>query len=113
VSGDRVQLLQVLLNLILNSAEAMSAVAETARELVIQSSAQGSNEVLVQVRDRGVGLDPTNRDRIFAPFFTTKPNGMGMGLSISKSIIEAHGGKLWATPNVDGGATFHFTLPAG
>jgi signal transduction histidine kinase len=69
--------------------------------------------VLVEVRDVGVGLDPNHIDRIFAPFFTTKPNGMGMGLSISRSIIDAHGGKLWATLNADRGTTFHFTLPTG
>jgi len=112
LSGDRIQLQQVLLNLVMNAVEAMSMVPETGRELVIQSSAHGSNEVLVQVRDAGIGLDPINLDRIFDPFFTTKTNGMGMGLSISRSIIEAHGGKLEASPNADRGANFHFTLPA-
>ena len=111
--GDRVQLQQVLINLILNGVEAMSPVSERERELVIRSSPYGLDQVLVEVRDMGVGLDPDNIDRIFAPFFTTKPNGMGMGLSISRSIIDAHGGKLWATLNANRGTTFCFTLPTG
>ena len=113
VSGDRVQLQQVLLNLILNAVEGMSAAAEPSHQLLICSRAQSADEVLVSVEDTGAGLAPNILDRIFDPFFTTKPGGMGMGLAISRSIVEAHGGRLWARPNEDRGATFHFTLPAG
>ena len=110
--GDRVQLQQVIVNLILNGIEAMSAVADRPRRLVIRSEMQDSDEVLVAVRDSGVGIDPKNERRIFDAFFTTKAQGMGMGLSISHSIIEAHGGRLWASSNSDYGATLQFTLPA-
>lgn len=111
-TGDRVQLQQVIVNLVLNGIEAMSEVADRPRRLVIRSSAQNSDEVLVAVRDSGVGIPPKNEKRIFDAFFTTKAQGMGMGLSISHSIIEAHGGRLWASSNSDHGATFQFTLPA-
>jgi signal transduction histidine kinase len=113
VSGDRIQLQQVILNLILNGKEAMSGVQSYPRELLVSSGKNGSDEVMVAVRDSGNGLDPRNVDRIFDPFFTTKPGGMGLGLSISRTIIEAHGGTLWATQNEDKGATIQFTLPLG
>jgi signal transduction histidine kinase len=111
IIGDRVQLQQVVLNLILNAKEAMSGVQSHSRELLVSSGKNGSDEVVVAVRDSGNGLDPKNVDRIFDPFFTTKSEGMGLGLSISRTIIEAHGGTLWATQNEDKGATIQFTLP--
>ena len=111
VVGDRVQLQQVLLNLVMNAIEAMASITDRAREVAIRSRPDESDHVLVAVDDTGVGIDPNDRDRLFNAFFTTKPGGMGMGLSISRSIIEAHGGRLWATPNEPHGATFHFTLP--
>ncbi len=111
-TGDRIQLQQVIVNLILNGIEAMSAVHDRPRSLLIRSQVYDSDEVLVSVRDSGIGIDPKNDRRIFDAFFTTKAQGMGMGLSISHSIIEAHGGRLWAGANADHGATFHFTLPA-
>jgi C4-dicarboxylate-specific signal transduction histidine kinase len=110
--GDRVQLQQVIVNLVQNGIEAMSAVADRPRRLVIRSEKRDSDEVLVAVRDSGIGIDPKNERRIFDAFFTTKGQGMGMGLSISHSIIEAHGGRLWASANSDRGATIQFTLPA-
>jgi PAS domain S-box-containing protein len=111
VLGDRIQLQQVILNLILNAKDAMSDVTNP-RELQITSRINNSGEVLVAVRDTGRGLDPEHIDRIFDPFFTTKTEGMGLGLSISRTIIEAHGGMLWATQNQDKGATVQFTVPA-
>jgi signal transduction histidine kinase len=111
VEGDRIQLQQVMLNLILNAVEAMSGLAEGARELRIGSETDAARGVLVTVRDTGPGLDQTNVDRLFAAFFTTKPSGMGMGLAICRSIIEAHGGRLWASANEPQGAVFQFTLP--
>jgi signal transduction histidine kinase len=111
VLGDRVQLQQVLLNLILNAAEAMNSVEEGARELLIGTE-QDRAGVLVAVRDSGPGIDPTHLDRVFDAFYTTKPSGTGMGLSICRSIIHAHGGKLWATANEPRGAVFQFTLPS-
>jgi PAS domain S-box-containing protein len=107
--GDRVQLQQVTLNLMMNAIEAMNAVAGRPRELVIQTKNDASDHLRVTMRDSGPGLE--NLQRIFEPFYTTKWRGMGMGLSISRSIIEAHGGRLWATPNDGPGAAFHFTLP--
>jgi PAS domain S-box-containing protein len=112
VLGDRVQLQQVVLNLVINAIEAMSGVSEVSRELRISTGKGESDGVLVQVRDSGPGLDPESLDRLFDAFRTTKPGGMGMGLSICRSIIEAHGGRLWATANVPQGAIFRFTLPA-
>jgi signal transduction histidine kinase len=113
VVGDRVQLQQVLVNLLLNGADAMSDVTDRPRRLVLRSRDEGNDRVAVAVADTGVGLAPEDGDRIFAAFFSTKADGLGMGLSISRSIVEAHGGRLWATPNGDSpGATFHFTLPA-
>jgi signal transduction histidine kinase len=111
VQGDRTQVQQVILNLILNAVEAMSGSSEGARELLIRTRRDGSDAVLVAVRDSGPGLDPTNMDRIFEAFYTTKPEGMGMGLAICRSIIDAHGGRLWAVANKPRGAVFRFTLP--
>jgi two-component system, LuxR family, sensor kinase FixL len=113
ILGDRIQLQQVILNLIINAIEAMSENNEGPRELQVVSEKDGSQEVLVAVRDSGPGLDPKSLNHLFTAFYTTKPQGMGMGLAISRSIIEAHGGRLWATANEDRGATFQFTLPAG
>jgi signal transduction histidine kinase len=109
--GDRVQLQQVIINLVMNGVESMEAVAGRPRNLVIRSEAKGMDEVLCAVQDAGVGLDPRHVDKLFDAFFTTKSTGMGMGLSISRSIIEGHGGRLWATPNRTYGATFQFALP--
>ena len=111
VLGDRVQLQQVLLNLILNAAEAMSSVEEGARELLI-STEQDPTGVLVAVCDSGSGIDPAHLERVFDAFYTTKSSGTGMGLSICRSIITAHGGRLWADANEPRGAVFQFTLPA-
>ena len=111
VLGDRIQLQQVLLNLILNAAEAMGAADVRARELMI-STEQNQAGVLVAVRDSGPGIDPAHLDRVFDAFYTTKSSGTGMGLSICRSIIQAHGGKLWAEANEPRGAVFQFTLPA-
>jgi signal transduction histidine kinase len=111
VMGDCVQLQQVLLNLILNAAEAMSSVEEGARELLI-STEEDQTGALVAVRDSGPGIDTEHLDRVFDAFYTTKSGGTGMGLSICRSIIHAHGGKLWAEVNEPRGAVFQFTLPA-
>jgi signal transduction histidine kinase len=112
VRGDRVQLQQVVLNLILNAVEAMSAVDEGARELTLSVEQSGTSDVLVAVRDSGPGIDPERRERVFDAFYTTKPSGLGMGLSICRSIIVAHGGRLWAGANDPGGAVFQFILPS-
>ncbi|SIO47501.1 PAS domain S-box-containing protein [Bradyrhizobium erythrophlei] len=112
ILGDRVQLQQVIINLVMNGAEAMQSVTDRPRELVIRSRQNETQQVLVSVADCGVGISAENADRLFNAFFTTKSSGMGMGLSICRSIMEAHGGRLWATANVPQGATFHFTLPA-
>jgi PAS domain S-box-containing protein len=113
VRGDRIQLQQVILNLVVNAIEATSRTSEGARELLISAGKDGSDAVLVVVRDSGPGLDPEGLGRLFDAFYTTKPGGMGMGLSICRSIIEAHGGRIWATANVPRGAAFQFTLPVG
>jgi signal transduction histidine kinase len=110
VLGDRVHLQQVLLNLILNAAEAMGSITEGAREVLI-STEQDQAGALVAVRDSGPGIDPAHLDRVFDAFYTTKSSGTGMGLSICRSIIDAHGGKLWAEANQPRGAVFRFTLP--
>ena len=112
VSGDRIQLQQVILNIIMNAIEAMSEIGETQRKLLVSSAKDGSNGVLVRVQDSGNGLDGESLDRLFEAFFTTKARGMGMGLAVSQTILQAHGGRLWATPNASQGATFQFTLPA-
>jgi PAS domain S-box-containing protein len=111
IHGDRVQLQQVLLNLIINAVEAMSEVSGGARELVVSTGKAEAGGVLVAVRDSGPGLAPATLERLFEPFYTTKPSGVGLGLPICRSIIEAHGGRLWASPNVPRGAIFHFTVP--
>ncbi|HKW48615.1 MAG TPA: ATP-binding protein, partial [Gemmatimonadaceae bacterium] len=111
VLADRVQLQQVIINLIINGVESMASVSGRPRELFIRSEACG-DRVAVEIQDSGVGVDMQHVDRLFEAFFTTKPRGMGMGLSISRSIIEGHGGRLWARPNADVGATFQFALPA-
>jgi C4-dicarboxylate-specific signal transduction histidine kinase len=111
VFGDSVQLQQVLLNLIANAIEAMGAVTDRPRRLQIASRADGAKAVLVEVRDSGPGLEPEHADRLFEAFHTTKAQGLGIGLSISRSIIEAHGGRLWAARNEPHGAIFCFTLP--
>ena len=110
VLGDRVQLQQVLLNLIVNGMDAMSSVADGPRELLVYSRLHEANQVLVGVQDSGIGIEPENLKKIFDPFYTTKSQGMGMGLAICRSIVENHGGKLWASPNDGPGATFQFTL---
>jgi PAS domain S-box-containing protein len=112
VWGDRVQLQQVVLNLMVNSIEAMSAGISQQRILQVSSEMDEVGCVLISISDTGVGLDPTKIDRIFEPFFSTKPDGIGMGLSICRSIVEAHGGRLWASPNLPYGSTFRFTVPA-
>jgi PAS domain S-box-containing protein len=112
ILGDRVQLQQVIINLVMNGAEAMQSVTDRPRELVIRSGQDETQQVLVSVTDCGVGIPGENADRLFNPFFTTKSSGMGMGLSICRSIMEAHGGRLWATANVPFGAMFQFTLPS-
>jgi two-component system, LuxR family, sensor kinase FixL len=111
VLGDRVQLQQVILNLMMNGIEAMSSVSDGSRQLLIKTQSDDSQKVLISVTDSGIGLDPKRAEHLFEAFFTTKTEGMGMGLSISRSIIEAHGGRLWATPNAGPGATFQFTVP--
>jgi PAS domain S-box-containing protein len=113
VQGDRVQLQQVILNLIVNAIEAMSAIDDRPRELTIGSWEDDSSGVVIAVRDSGRGLDSTATDQLFKAFYTTKPDGIGMGLAISRSIIEAHGGRLWARPNVPHGVVLEFSLPAG
>jgi signal transduction histidine kinase len=112
IKGDRVQLQQVMVNLVINAVEAMSDGGGEPRELLISSEKAAQGEVLVSVADSGPGLTPTNRERLFESFYTTKANGLGLGLSICRSIIEAHGGRLWASPNVPHGAVFQFTVPA-
>ncbi|MEA2961561.1 MAG: hypothetical protein QOI46_1659, partial [Alphaproteobacteria bacterium] len=111
ILGDRVQLQQVIINLVMNGIEAMQSVTDRPRELAIRSRQDETQQVLVSVTDCGVGISAEDADRLFNPFFTTKSGGMGMGLSICRSIVEAHGGRLWATANVPHGATFQFTLP--
>ena len=111
ILGDRVQLQQLMINLVMNGIEAMQSVTDRSRALLIRSRQDETQQVLVSVTDCGVGISAENADRLFNAFFTTKTNGMGMGLSICRSIIEAHGGRLWASANLPHGATFQFTLP--
>jgi PAS domain S-box-containing protein len=112
VDGDRIQLQQVILNLIMNAVEAMTGVTGRSRELLISTAKQGVKGVRLAARDSGPALDPENASRFFEPFYTTKASGMGMGLTICRSIVEAHGGKLGVTANASYGATFYFSLPA-
>ena len=108
--GDRIQLQQVILNLVMNGIEAMNTVTDRSREMVIRSSHHESDKVLVAAQDSGVGVDSQDLEKIFNTFYTTKSQGMGMGLAICRSIIENHGGRLWVMPNDGPGATFQFTL---
>ena len=110
VMADRVQVQQVLMNLILNGIQAMSEVQDRERVLVVRTECDEGDKIRVAVQDYGVGIDPGDIERIFDAFHTTKPGGMGMGLSISRSIVESHGGQLWVTPNDGPGVTFQFTL---
>jgi len=109
VAGNRIQLQQVLFNLVINAIEAMESVAD--RTLLIKSEREDSGEVRISVEDSGTGIEPQHIDKIFGSFFTTKVEGMGMGLSICRSIVESHGGRLWASPGRSRGAVFQFTLP--
>jgi signal transduction histidine kinase len=111
VEADRIQLQQVMLNLIVNAVHAMQEVGRGRRELVISSAMGSSSDVLLSVRDTGRGINPEQLERLFDPFYTTKSDGMGMGLSICRSIVESHGGKIWAAANPPNGAAFHFTIP--
>jgi signal transduction histidine kinase len=111
VIGDRIQLQQVILNLIVNAIEAMRGHAAGPGELLVGSCRDAANGVLVRVADSGPGLDPAGVGRLFDAFYTTKQDGMGMGLAISRSIVEAHGGRMWASANESRGAVFQFTLP--
>jgi C4-dicarboxylate-specific signal transduction histidine kinase len=113
ILGDRIQIQQVILNLMINAIEAMGGMSSASRELIIGATVDNPPAVQVSVQDSGPGLDPANLDRLFEAFYTTKSHGMGMGLAISRSIVEAHGGRLWASPNVPHGAIFRFTLPIG
>jgi signal transduction histidine kinase len=112
ITGDPVQLQQVVLNLVLNAIEAASAKSEGPREVLLTSRHPEENGIVVAIHDSGLGIDPKDIDQLFKPFFTTKATGMGMGLSISRSMIESHGGRLWAEPRSGPGATFEFSLPA-
>jgi signal transduction histidine kinase len=112
VDGDRVQLQQVVLNLILNAVEAMGSAREGPREMSISTEQSQANGILVAIRDSGPGIESANLDRVFEAFYTTKSSGVGMGLSICRSIVDAHGGRLWASANVPRGAIFQFTLPS-
>jgi C4-dicarboxylate-specific signal transduction histidine kinase len=112
IHGDRVQLQQVILNLVINAVEAMNGVSDGPRQLLVSTESAEDGGVLVKVRDSGPGVVPTALGRLFDAFYTTKPGGMGMGLSICRSIVEAHGGHLWVTANQPRGVTFCFTVPA-
>ena len=111
VLGDKIQLQQVILNLMTNAIEAMTVVEDRSRDLEIRSEAIGAAQVRISVRDTGIGMDPQLLPQLFEPFFTTRAHGIGMGLPISRSIIEAHSGRLWVESVVNKGSTFHFTLP--
>jgi signal transduction histidine kinase len=111
VNGDRIQLQQVILNLLRNAADAMRTIEDRPRELFIRTEADDADGVRLSVSDSGIGLAPGAAERTFEPFYTTKSDGMGIGLSVSRSIIDAHHGRLWATPNEGPGVTFAFRLP--
>jgi signal transduction histidine kinase len=111
VNGDRVQLQQVILNLLLNAADAMSDIDDRPRDVVVSTTPDGGGRVRVAVRDVGVGVEPESTDRMFDAFYTTKSGGMGMGLSVSRAIVERHRGRLWVEPNDGPGATFTFSIP--
>jgi signal transduction histidine kinase len=110
VCGDRIQLQQVIINLAINAAQAMAMIADRVRMLIIRSMPYEGSDVLVAVEDAGIGMDPTDLGRLFNPFYTTKSDGMGIGLSVCRSIIQAHGGRIWASPNAGPGMTFQFTV---
>jgi len=112
VMGDRVQLQQVIINLVTNAVEAIAAAGDGRRDLTCGSGQDEAGNVLVTVQDTGEGLAPEQFDHVFDAFYTTKPTGMGMGLRICRTIVEAHGGRLWATTNAPRGIVFNFTLPA-
>ena len=112
VLADRVQLQQVIINLVINAIQAMAPVTDRPRALLLRSRTHEAGQVLVAVQDSGIGIEPRHQSRLFDTFFTTKPDGVGMGLSICRSIVEAHGGEVWATANTRPGTTFQFTLPA-
>jgi signal transduction histidine kinase len=111
IPADRIQLQQVVMNLIVNAVEAMSGVSDRSRELIIASGEDDTTAVFVELRDNGPGIDTAELDQLFQSFYTTKPDGIGMGLAISRSIAEAHGGRLSAAPNQPHGAIFRLTLP--
>jgi signal transduction histidine kinase len=111
VTGDRVQLQQVILNLVRNASDAMSAVDDRPRQLLIKTEPDEGDQVRLSVQDAGVGFDPQAMKKLFEAFYTTKDDGMGIGLSVSRSIIESHRGRLWATSNDGPGATFSFSIP--
>jgi len=111
IVADRIQLQQVVLNLMMNAIEALNGGGQGPRDILVRSAGDGSHNVHISVEDSGPGLDPKSLDHVFDAFYTTKPHGLGMGLAISRSIVEAHGGRLWAAADVTHGAIFHFTLP--
>ena len=111
VVGDRIQLQQVILNLLTNASDAMLGVDDRPRELLIKTELDDAGLVRVTVRDSGIGFDPRDAERLFTAFYTTKPQGMGIGLSVSRSIIESHHGRIWAVANEGPGATFSFAIP--
>jgi signal transduction histidine kinase len=111
VRADRIQLQQVILNLVMNGIEAMTSVTDRPRQLLIRSQREKAGEVRVSIEDTGIGVSADAMGRLFEPFYTTRPQGMGMGLPISRSIIEAHGGRLWAESALSQGSVFQFTLP--
>jgi signal transduction histidine kinase len=113
VSGDKIQLQQVILNLMMNGIEAMSSVAGHPKRLVVRSQVQGDGHILITVEDNGIGVDADLMGKLFEPFFTTRAQGIGMGLPISRSIVEVHSGRLWAESMLGQGSVFRFTLPNG
>ena len=113
ITGDRIQLQQVIMNLLRNASDSMVGVHDRPRQLLIRTEREDGERVRVMVRDTGVGLDRQSMDKLFDAFYTTKPDGMGIGLSVSRSIVERHHGRLWAEPNGGPGATFSFSIPRG
>jgi C4-dicarboxylate-specific signal transduction histidine kinase len=113
VRGDRVQLQQVILNLLRNALDAMSDIHDRPRQLLLRTESEGADGVRLTVRDSGVGVDDASLDKLFDVFYSTKSEGMGVGLAVSRSIIESHRGRIWAAANEDSGATFAFTIPSG
>ena len=111
VAGDRIQIQQVILNLILNSTEALMNMKKQARSITVRTHQQDTQTVTLSVKDNGQGIEAKAMPHLFEPFYTTKQEGLGMGLAICRSIVETHGGHLWAENNPDGGATFYFTIP--